>query len=533
MNQAEVEGSGASSSYDFVIVGSGFGGSVCALRLAEKGYRVLVVEEGREFQDHEYAKTNWDLRRFLWLPRLGCRGIQRLQWFRGLLLLGGAGVGGGSLVYANTLFKPRPQTFQHPDWSSQVNWARELEPHYETASRMLGRTANPQMHPADEQLRKIGEAMGVGESFEATQVGVYFGPTDGERDPYFGGEGPPRRGCTYCGACMVGCRENAKNTLVKNYLFFARKKGAEVRPLTAARKIEPQADGSFVVSTEEWSGWRKRQGPRVRAQRVILSAGVMGTLKILFENRDRFQTLRRISSRLGRDVFINGECLLGASSFHRKVDYSRGVAIGASIYLDDQTTLEAVRYSPGSSALGALGIPLTGNGSLWGRRLKFLGRMLTQGGNWLRIILTPGWAERSVILLFMRASGEKLDFTGSQLGPLFRLTRAGKNRVTTYYPQAQQAAQIMAKNMEGMALNVLPEVVAATPSTAHILGGARIGRTADEGVTATNHEVFGYPGLFVCDGSVVPGNLGVNPSLTITAMAERFAQQFPSRVSAK
>jgi len=238
------------------------------------------------------------------------------------------------------------------------------------------------MHPADEQLRKIGEAMGVGESFEATQVGVYFGPTDGERDPYFGGEGPPRRGCTYCGACMVGCRENAKNTLVKNYLFFARKKGAEVRPLTAARKIEPQADGSFVVTTEEWSGWRKRQGPRVRAQRVILSAGVMGTLKILFENRDRFQTLRRISSRLGRDVFINGECLLGASSFHRKVDYSRGVAIGASIYLDDQTTLEAVRYSPGSSALGALGIPLTGNGSLWGRRLKFLGRMLTQGGNW-------------------------------------------------------------------------------------------------------------------------------------------------------
>jgi cholesterol oxidase len=259
----------------------------------------------------------------------------------------------------------------------------------------------------------------------------------------------------------------------------------------------------------------------------------MGTLKILFENRDRFQTLRRVSSRLGREVFINGECLLGASSFHRKVDYSKGVAIGASIYLDDQTTLEAVRYSPGSSALGALGIPLTGNGSLWGRRLRFLERMLTQGGNWLRIILTPGWAERSVILLFMRASGEKMDFTGTRWGPWFRLIRAGKNRITTYYPEAQQAAQVMAKNMEGMALNVLPEVVAATPATAHILGGARIGRTAEEGVTATNHEVFGYPGLFVCDGSVVPGNLGVNPSLTITAMAERFASQFPAKVSAR
>ena len=395
---------------------------------------------------------------------------------------------------------------------------------------MLGRTTNPEIHPADEQLKRIGETFEVAESFAPTEVGVYFGSSEEETDPYFDGKGPLRRGCTFCGACMVGCRENAKNTLVKNYLYFARQAGVQVLSRTRAHRIKPQADGSYQVETQLWKTVRKKTGPTIRARKVVISAGVMGTLHLLLANKLDFETLPHISNQLGKDVYINGECLLGASSLNSKRDFSKGVAIGASIHLDEITTLEAVRYPKGSGALALLGIPLTGAGSLWVRRFKFLGNMLVQGVNWLRVAFGGGWAERSVILLYMRASGEKMDFTKKGKGRFFRLTRFGKKKVTTYYPDAQKAAQILARNMEGLAMNILPEVVAETPATAHILGGSRIANTPERGVVDSHHQVFGYPGLYVCDGSVVPGNLGVNPSLTITAMAERFCQQFESQL---
>lgn len=507
------------SPYDVLIIGSGFGGSVSAYRLSEKGYRVGLLEQGRRYRADDFAKTNWDIQRYLWAPRIGCYGIQAITWMRGLLLLHGVGVGGGSLVYANTLMQPQEKVL------AQMEGGRELEPFFDLARKMLGVTTNPHLEEGELALKEVGARMGVADTFHPTEVGVYFGePGKESSDPYFGGKGPARTGCTLCGGCMVGCRFNAKNTLDKNYLYFAEKLGTQIIPETRATRITPFPDG-YTVDTEIVRGLFTRKGPTYRARKVILAAGVVGTVKLLFNNRDGFKTLPRISAQLGENVRTNGESLLGATSFKKNTDLSRGIAIGAAIHPNSTTKIESVRYPSRSDAMRLLGVPLTGPGNFLVRPLRFLVKLILRFPQFVRLWFIRDWAKQSLILLVMQNIDQKL-----------RLRLKGKNLralktdnpVPSYIPVAQEAAQHLAHVIQGEPQNVISEVLLDTPATAHILGGCCIGKSETDGVIDSRHEVFGHPGLYVCDGSVIPVNLGVNPSLTITALAERFASQWPS-----
>jgi cholesterol oxidase len=515
--------------FDFVIVGSGFGGSVSAMRLAQKGYKVAVVEAGKRWQGNDFPKTNWNAFKYFWAPRLGCFGIQNITLLKGVMVLHGSGVGGGSLVYANTLMRPRAAVFDDPAWSSAVAWEAELGPHFETARRMLGVTENRALMEGERTLRRVSERMGSADTFHATEVGVFFGkPNETVPDPYFNGAGPARTGCNLCGGCMVGCRFGAKNTLDKNYLYFAEQWGTRVLPELKVTKLLPLEGGGYDIETERSTSLLGRAGPRLRAKRVVLAAGVLGTVALLLKNRDQFATLPALSPRLGDFVRTNGESLLGATSFDAHRDLSRGIAIGAAFHPNSLTKIEAVRYPSGSGAMRLLGVPLTPNGSAFTRPLKMLLRMVLQLPRMLKLWRVRDWAKSTVILLVMQSVDQHLKL---RLGRSFfgrSLEDTGSEQpIPSYLPIAQQAAQILAEELQGEAQNVISEVLLRTPATAHILGGCCIGKDNASGVIDERHEVFGYPGLYVCDGSVVPGNLAVNPSLTISALAERFASLFP------
>ena len=520
----------ASEVFDFVIVGSGFGGSVSAMRLAQKGYKVAVVEAGKRWQASDFPKTNWNAFKYLWAPRLGCFGIQNITLLKGVMVLHGSGVGGGSLVYANTLMRPRASVFDDPAWSGAVAWEKELSPHFETARRMLGVTENRALMEGERTLQRVSERMGSADTFHATEVGVFFGkPNATVPDPYFDGAGPERTGCTLCGGCMVGCRFGAKNTLDKNYLYFAEQWGAKVFPELKVARIVPMTEtGGYEVETERSTSLLGRSGPRLRAKRVILAAGVLGTVELLLKNRDQYATLPALSARLGDFVRTNGESLLGATSFDAHRDLSRGIAIGAAFHPNSLTKIESVRYPSGSGAMRLLGVPLTPDGSALTRPLKMLARMVLQLPRILKLWRVRDWARSTVILLVMQSVDQhlKLRLGRSLFGRRLQDT-ASEQPVPSYLPIAQQAAEILADELQGEAQNVISEVLLRTPATAHILGGCCIGKDAASGVIDERHEVFGYPGLYVCDGSVVPGNLAVNPSLTISALAERFASFFP------
>ena len=515
--------------FDFVIVGSGFGGSVAAMRLTQKGYRVAVLEAGKRWKTTDFPRTNWNFRKYFWAPLLRCFGPQRITLLKGVMVLRGAGVGGGSLIYANTLMRPLPEVFRQNAWPAGEDWEKELAPHYDEAERMLGVTRNLSMGESDEALRALGERMGIGDTFFPTDVGVYFGePGKLAPDPYFSGEGPERSGCTLCGGCMVGCRHNAKNTLDKNYLFFAEKWGARVFPETTVTRLSRSNGGYSIETTRTTSLWR-RSGPRFRARKVILAAGVLGTVEILFQNKERFQTLPGVSDRLGEMVRTNGESLLGATSFEAHRDFSRGVAIGSAIHPDPDTKIEAVRYPSGSGAMRMLAVPLTPDGSRLGRPLKMLGVLFRRLHRFIRLWTVGDWAKSSIILLVMQSVDRqiRLRLGKSILGGFCIRGAATDKPIPSYLPAAQKAAGMLAEDIGGEAQNVFSEVVFGTPATAHILGGCCIADSAEHGVVDLNHEVFGYPGLYVCDGSVIPVNLAVNPSLTITALAERFASRLP------
>ena len=518
--------------YDVVVVGSGFGGSVAALRLTEKGYRVGVLEAGRRFADDEFARTSWDVRRFLWAPRLGCFGIQRIHRLPDVTVLAGAGVGGGSLVYANTLYPPDDAFYEDPQWRDVADWRAELAPHLATATRMLGVVTNPTMTPSDEVVREVAERMGVAHTFRLTPVGVFFGDGPGVRsaDPFFGGAGPERTGCLECGACMTGCRYGAKNTLPKNYLWLAERAGAEVRPLTTVTAVRPVGEG-WAVDTVRSGAWRARRTARTfTAGQVVVAAGTYGTQRLLHRMRDT-GVLRDLSPRLGELTRTNSESLLGASTRHPRADYSRGVAITSSFRPEPSTHVEPVRYGPGSNLMGLLSTVLTDGGGRWPRVVTWAAELGRHPVRSMRAVWVRRWSQRTVIALVMQSLDNSLVVSGRRglLGRWRLTTRHGHGDPNpTWVPAGNEAVRHMADVMGGAPGGSWLDLT-GSPVTAHFLGGVTIGSDPGHGVVDGWHRVFGHPGLHVVDGSTVSANLGANPSLTITAQAERAMSFWPNR----
>lgn len=516
---------------DVLVIGSGFGGSVSALRLAEKGYRVGVIEAGRRFADADFPRTSWRLRDFLWAPRLGLTGIQRIHVLKDVVVLAGSGVGGGSLVYANTLYEPGSSYFEDSHWGHITDWADELKPYYDQASRMLGVTRNPTVTPSDEVMRTVAEEMGVGHTFTLTPVGVFFGDGPGlsHPDPFFGGRGPDRTGCTQCGECMTGCRHNAKNTLPKNYLGLAEATGVVVHPMTTVTAVEPRPGGGFTVDTVRTGAWRPRVR-RLSAEQVIVAAGTYNTLRLLLRMRDEGR-LPGLSPHLGRLTRTNSESLLGAVTRRPVADYTQGVAITSSFHPAPDTHVEPVRYGKGSNSMGLLTSILTAprpGEPRWRTWVRDLARDPAAAAGMLDV---RRWSERSVISLVMQTVDNSLTLAG-------RRTRRGRWRLTTlqdestpaptYLPLAQEVVRRAARIMGGVpAGSVFENVDKAV--TAHFVGGCTIGTDAQSGAIDPYHRAYGHPGLHVVDGSTITANLGVNPSLTITAQAERAMALWPNK----
>ncbi|MBO0677865.1 GMC family oxidoreductase [Mycolicibacterium sp. S2-37] len=528
--------------YDVLIIGSGFGGSVSALRLTEKGYRVGVLEAGRRFADKEFAKTSWRLREFLWAPQLGCYGIQRIHLLRNVMILAGAGVGGGSLNYANTLYVPREPFFQDPQWKHITDWNDELLPHYAQAQRMLGVVTNPTFTDADRIMKEVAEDMGVGDTFVPTPVGVFFGP-DGEKapgktfaDPYFGGAGPERTGCIECGACMTGCRYGAKNTLVKNYLGLAESAGAQVHPLTTVTSFEQRSDGVWEVQTVRTGGKLRRKPRTFTANHVILAAGTYGTQKLLFKMRDTGR-LPKLSDRLGLLTRTNSESIVGAGRFEVRddLDLTHGVAITSSIHPTDDTHVEPVRYGKGSNAMGLLQTLMTDGDGPEGTDVPRWKQLVQNAGadprGTLRLLNPRRWSERTMIALVM----QNLD---NSITTFTRKTKFGFRRLDSkqghgkpnpsWIPAGNDVTRRIAEKIDGVAGGTWGELF-NIPLTAHFLGGAVIGDSDEHGVIDPYHRVYNYPSLYVVDGAAISANLGVNPSLTITAQAERAAALWPNK----
>ena len=528
--------------YDVLVIGSGFGGSVTALRLTEKGYRVGVLEAGRRFEDADLPRTSWDTRKFLWAPKLGCQGIQRIHLLRDVIILAGAGVGGGSLVYANTLYKPKSDAFYHDrQWAHITDWRAELAPYYDQAERMLGVVQNPTMTPSDEVLKAVAEEMGVGGTFRLAPVGVFFG-RDGRKepgaeapDPFFGGAGPRRRGCLEVGECMTGCRHNAKNTLVKNYLYLAEQAGATVHPQTTVVTVRPLDHGGYAVDTVRTGAWRAAPTARsFTAGQVVFAAGTWGTQQLLHRMK-MTGSLPGISGRLGVLTRTNSEALGGALTKLRnrkEHDFTHGVAITSSIHPDEDTHIEPVRYGKGSNAMGLLSTLLTDGGGRAPRFVKWLAQVASHPGQFGSLYGGINhWSERAVIGLTMQSLDNSITVHPKR-------TRLGRIKLTsehghgdpspTWIPAANEAMRRIATRIGGFPLNSVGEMV-NIPMTAHFLGGCAIGDSPESGVVDPYHRMYGHPGLHVVDGSAISANLGVNPSLTITAQAERAMALWPNK----
>jgi cholesterol oxidase len=516
--------------YDWLVIGSGFGGSVSALRLSEKGYSVGVLECGRRFADAELPRSTWHLRRYFWAPRLGMRGIFRISIFRDVAIVSGAGVGGGSLGYANTLYRARRRFYEDPQWAGLADWESALAPHYDVAERMLGVVAYDEDDHADDLLREYAREIGVEDTYAKTRVGVFLSePGRTVPDPYFGGAGPDRTGCLRCGRCMVGCPHGAKNTLVKNYLWLAERAGAEVLPERMVVDVRPLGapDGSdgYEVVTERPGAWLRRRRQTFTARGIVVAAGALGTNRLLAT-----ASLPRLSGRVGELVRTNSEAIVAVTLPPGAPDITRRVAITGSIYPDPDTHVETVVYGEAGDSISALYTLLVGDGTRVTRPLKLLRAAGRHPLTFLRLFDPRGWSRRTIIVLVMQTLDNAIALRARRtLGGGVRLqTEQDPERpIPTYMPVANHFAQWLARRTGGVAQSSFMEALANVPSTAHILGGAAIGADPSSGVVDARQRAFGYENLLVCDGAAVPANVGVNPSLTITAMAEHAMSHVP------
>lgn len=516
--------------YDVVIIGSGFGGSVAALRLTEKKYKVLVIEAGQDFENDNFAKNSWRLRKFLFAPLIRCFGIQRIHKLPNVFVLAGAGVGGGSLVYANTMYEPPTEFFNQGPWAKITNWQQELKPYYDLARRMLGVELTPEMTPADLAMKSVAEKMGVGNTFKLAPVAVHFGKGPGieSADPYFGGIGPARRGCTSCGECMTGCRHNAKNTLTKNYLALAKHGGAQILPMTTVTKISNIND-EWQVSTKSTGGFRRKT---FNAKQVVLAAGAYNTQKLLHQMKNSGE-LPNLSDRLGYLSRTNSEALLGAIADQiPNPDFTRGVAITSSFFPDQQTHVEPVRYGINSNVMGLLATIFTDGDDEIPRWKIWLKEAIKHPLLVVKSLWVRKWSQKAVIALVMQSLDNSITVFGKRrkvFGGWKLSSRQGEGAPNpTWIPAANEVAKKLAEVIKGRPMGNLGEVVNA-PFTAHFVGGCIIGENPSEGVIDPYQRVFGYSGLHISDGSTVSGNLGVNPSLTITAQAERQFALWPNK----
>jgi cholesterol oxidase len=515
--------------YDYIVVGSGFGGSVSSMRLAEKGYSVLTIEKGRRFQSHDFPKTNWNLRKYLWLPQLGFMGFQKLNFFRHALVLSGTGVGGGSLVYGNTLMIPPPEFFNNKQWSDFNEWQNELKPFYDKAAFMLGRTKFEKQNTEDKILQEVAKDLGKEDSFDNVYVAVYFNTDTTPKDPYFNGEGPLRNPCTNCAGCMVGCQENAKNTLDKNYLWFAEKNGAEILSETRVWKIE-YLDGEYLVHTKRSAGILPAKNRIFKSRGIVVAGGVQGTLKLLLNQKYIFKTLPNLSDKLGESVRTNSETLCCITLCDQKMNNS--IAISSIFKPDDETFIEIVKYPNKSNFLGLLATLATDKrGSNLLRVFHFFKNVLKKPALFFKMTFNRHWSENSVIFLVMQTMDTKMRFV-LRKWPLHRtitLQNNGAQKVQAYIPVGQEVMHLYAKKANAHPQNSVTEIFLNMPSTAHILGGVPMSLAPRDGVITPEFKVHGYPGMYILDGSVIQGNLGVNPSFTITALAEYAMNKIPPK----
>jgi cholesterol oxidase len=523
---------------DFLILGSGFGGSASALRLVDKGYDVVMLERGRELGADDFPKTNWNVKRWLWMPKLGWRGLFVMRFFRHATVLAGSGVGGGSLVYANTLPIPGRTFFEFPSWSGLANWEDELRPHYATARKMMGATEVPFTTRPDELLRQVAIDRGQPEAFKNTVNAVYFGkPGVTVPDPYFDGEGPDRTGCNTCGACMTGCRHDAKNSLDKNYLYLARKRGLRLHADTEVTHVRPLPDGEgYEVTARHGARLFGRSKQVYRVRNVVFSGGVLGTVDLLLELKDDPDGLPALSDQLGRRIRTNSESLMSVSAPATKQDLSRGVAIGSIYEIDETAHLEVVRYGKGSGFFRMFTYPHSGRRPGPVRVLSGIAGMLRRPLAAIRTYGMRGWAGKTIILLYMKTTKGTLTFRRKRglahpFKPAMGAVLEDGEAPSCVLPEATVLGEEIAAKTGGLLGSWITEAFADIPTTAHILGGCSMGEDANSGVIDHRHEVFGYPGLYVIDGSAISANPGVNPSLTILALAERAMSFIPKKAA--
>ena len=514
--------------YDYIIIGSGFGGSVSAMRLSEKGYKCLVIEKGKRFKQADFPTSDWQASKYLWLPALRLFGLMKLTFFKEVFVISGTGVGGGSLIYANTHIFPPDAFFNNPVWAKYKNWKEVLTPFYAKARFMLGSTKVTKIQKEDEILREIAQDMGRGDTFEMVDVGVYFGDTKTEKDPYFNGNGPLRQGCMECSACMTGCRFNAKNTLDKNYLYFAEKWGTEVQAETLATKVE-YIDGEYLVHLESSTGsfWNKQKRV-VKAKGLVVSGGVLGTMDLLLKQKHHYGTMPHLSDTLGENLRTNSESIAGL--INANVNLNHGPAITSVFNADDDTHIEVVKYGTQAGLITKLASLSTDGYSSWARRWHFLKKIVTQPFTFLKVTAQPYFGANSLILLVMQSldNALKMEWKKGLFGGKIRFAKNGAS-VPAYIPTGQDVLYRYAEKVGGIPLNSAPETFFNMSTTAHILGGCPMGETAKTGVVNQFFQVNNYPNMYILDGSIIPCNLGVNPSLSITALSEYAMSHVPEK----